>query len=282
MSKAQSFVTAYDSWLRTQTVSSLVPREALLALSAELEGDDAWWDRQRVRFDKAWARGEARLRGEVRPLREVLGEAASERVASIAEALDPDPEAVRTFLRSPAIETMLGEVLYQGIFEFIQKVDLVGRVVNKLPVLGGIRRRIMAAFREEIENRLESQIKGFLGGFSGLAVERMISFVLSDENRQGMGKARRRLAEHILERPVNTLVPAPESLARSRESTWKALRETKLSDREGGLFDVLMSDCADASFGDLAVDLTPKGKELLAIPLAGFFASDAGRRWLDS
>jgi hypothetical protein len=279
---SEAFVTAYDGWLRGQTLSSLVPREAILALSAELEGDDAWWDLQRVRFDKAWARSEARLRGEERSLGEVIGKAGSERVVSLAESLDPDPEAVRTFLRSPAIESMLGEVLYQGIFEFIKKVDLVGRVVNKLPVLGGIRRKILAAFREEIENRLESQIKGFLGGFSGLAVERMIQFVLSDENRQGMGKARRRLAEHMLERPVKTLVPDAEAVARSRENTWKAIRESKLSDREGGLLDLLYRDYGDESFAEWALDLTPKGKALLAIPLGGFLASDAGRSWRPS
>ena len=89
----------------------------------------------------------------------------------------------------------------------------------------------------------------------------------------------RLLAEHILERPVKSLVPDTESVGRSRESTWKAIREAKLSDREGGLLDLVYRDYGGETFAEWAVDLTPKGRALFAIPLAGFFASDPGQPW---
>ena len=97
MSRAESLIRAYDQWLRVQTVGSLFPRGEVVAAARALEGDDPWWEAQRPRFEEAWARAEARLRAEERPLRELIGEQASEHILSAAEAVDPDPDAVRAF-----------------------------------------------------------------------------------------------------------------------------------------------------------------------------------------
>jgi hypothetical protein len=277
---ATQFVTDYDAWLRTQTISSLLSKDELLGLSKELHDDDAFWETHRPRFDEVWAQGDTRLRAEDRPLRELIGKTGSERVVAAAESLDPDPEAVRTFLRSPAIETMLGAILYQGITEFLKKADLIGRVVNKLPVLGGIRRKVMGIFADEIEKHLESQIKSFLGGFSGLAVERMISFVLSEENRQGMAKARARLADHILDRPVKTLIPDSADSLRTRDRVWDGLREAQI--KEDKLLDGLYADHGEERLGAWLVELIPGSRAALARPLDRFYASEVGKRYAPS
>jgi hypothetical protein len=274
---ATRFVTDYDAWLREQTLRSLLSKEELLGASKALKEDDAFWEKHRPRFDELWALGEKRLRDEERPVRELIGAAAATRVVDGAEGLDPDPEAVSAFLRSPAIEAMLGSVLYQGITEFLKKADLIGRVVNKLPVIGGIRRKVMGIFTDEIENRLEAQIKGFLGGFSGLAVERMITFVLSDENRQGMAKARGRLANHLLDRPVKSLIPEPDSCLATRDRTWEGLRGAQI--KESALLDALYADHGDEVLGKWLVELIPASCAVLSKPLDRFYTSEAGRRY---
>ncbi len=266
---ARRFLDDLQAWLREQPAATLVSREEAARLVADLRGDDAFWARVRPNFDRAWARAEERLRGERRALREVLSPDAQARLLDAAEAMEPDPEAVRTFLRTPAIETMLGSILYAGIFEFIKKVDLLGNLINKLPVIGPIRKRVMAAFAEEVELRLEGQIKAFLGTFSGLAVERMIQFVLSDENREGFRKARRRLAEHLLQRPVASLLPDAATSARWRDAAWRTLREASITD-EAQVLDWVYQDHGDTIVGTWTWEGSPLGRELFARGLERF------------
>lgn len=266
---ARRFLDDLQAWLREQPGATLVSRDEATRLLEDLRKDEAFWGRVRPHFDRAWARTEERLRNERRGLREVLSPEAQARLLDAVEGMDPDPDAVRTFLRTPAIETMLGSILYAGIFEFIKKVDLLGNLINKLPVIGPIRKRVMAAFAEEVELRLEGQIKAFLGTFSGLAVERMIQFVLSDENREGFRKARRRLAEHLMQRPVASLLPDPATSARWRETAWRALREASITD-EARMLDWVYRDHGDTTVGTWAWDGSPLGRELFARGLERF------------
>ncbi len=277
----ERLVADVESWLRHKTLAEAAPRDDVQALVEEVRGDDGFWEKARPRYDKAWQRGEERLRKEQRPARELLSPEAAARLLDAFERADPDPEAVRTFLRSPAIEAMLGSILYTGITEFIKKADLFGNLVNKLPVIGPIRKKVMAVVSEELEGRLEVKIKTFLGGFSGLAVERMIQFVLSDENREGFRKARRRLGEHLLDRPVASLLPGEETTARARDQVWEGLRSSALRDEESWL-DELYRDHGGEVVGDWTWELSPRARALLAKPLDRFFASDAGKAWIAS
>lgn len=277
MSRLTPFVKACDTWLRGRTLAELVSEDEVHDLLESVRADDAHWERQRPRYDKVWTHVEERLRGESRPLRELLHPKTSERIVGMLAALEPDPEAVRTFLRSPAIESMLGEILYNGISEFLKRADLLGRVVDKLPVLGGIRRRVTAAFKDEVEGRLESQIKSFLGSFSGRAVDRMIQYVLSDENKAGFTEARKRVVDHLLDRPVRSLVPDPEASDRMREQLWESLRKSPPKQRE-------QIAKAYEAFGGEPLETwvfeTSDGlKELLGRGLERFLESDQGAGW---
>jgi hypothetical protein len=276
--QARSFVTAMEAWMRSQPVADLLPRERITELISELRADDAFWEGLRPRFETAWARGEKRLRGETRAMREVLSPEAAERILDGLERVEPDPEAVRTFLRSPAIESMLGEILYHGISEFMKKADLLGRFVGRLPVLGPLRKKVMKLFSEEVEGRLEGQLKGFLGQFSGKAVERMIDHVLSDANKDGFRSARRRLGEHLLDRPVQSLVPNAEASTRARDQLWEGLRRAAIRDEDEVIQQVYEDHGADA-WGDWTWKLSARATELFAGPLARFLHSEGGSSW---
>lgn len=275
---ARGFVLALEEWMRAQPLRDLLPREQLQALVEEARQDEQLWSDLRPRYVRAWDWVEGKLRAEERPAREVLAPATAERLLEALERAEPDPDAVRAFLRSPAIEAMLGEILYHGISEFLSRADLVGRVVNRLPVLGPIRKKVMAVFKEEFEGRLEGQIKGFLGQFSGLAVDRMIEHVLSEQNRAGFSAARRKVGEHLLARPVRSLVPGPETTQRARDQAWEGLRQASLRE-ERELLEQVYADHGADTWGDWTWRLTPRATELLAGPLTRFLASDAGRAW---
>jgi hypothetical protein len=77
--------------------------------------------------------------------------------------MDENPELVTAVLRSEAVELLLGHVLYEGIVEFIQQVDVLGNVVNSLPVIGPIRVQIMTAARDQLDLLVGKQIASFLG-----------------------------------------------------------------------------------------------------------------------
>jgi hypothetical protein len=263
-------------WLRERKAAELVTRDEAGQLVRDLRQDEAFWTRLRPRFEDAWKRGEERLRAEKRALKDVLSPDAQRRLLEAAEAFEPDPEAVRTFLRSPAIEATLGQVLYTGIYEFIKKVDMLGALINRMPVIGPIRKKVMAMFEEEVATRLEGQIKQFLGGFSGKAVERMIQSVLSDENREGFKKAQRKLAEHLLQRPAASLLPDPATTARWREAVWSGLRETTLKDEAAGL-DLIYQDHGDATVGAWVWEGSPLAHDLFARAFARFLGEKGWR-----
>lgn len=47
-----------------------------------------------------------------------------------------DPQTVKAFLGSSAVELMIGGILYEAIFEFTKKADVFGGIVNSLPIIG--------------------------------------------------------------------------------------------------------------------------------------------------
>lgn len=253
---ARKFLEDVQVWLSEKKLADLISKGEVLAVLEALRKDDAFWAEMQPKYEQAWARGEARLRAEKRPLKEMLSDEAVQKLLDGAEAMEPDPEAVRAFLRSPAVETALGQTIYDGIFEFMKKADLFGALLNKLPVIGPIRKKLMAVVAEEVEPRLEGQVKAFLGGFSGKAVEKLIQRVLAPEHREGFRAARRRLAEHFLGRPIASLVPDEATTARWRTQLWESLRKASFKD-EGALLDQLFADHGDIVLGKWAVRSRP-------------------------
>merc|ERR1719229_217876 len=103
-------------------------------------------------------------------------------------------------MTQPAVEQILSDILYEGIFEFIQKADLLGNVVNSLPVIGPIRQTIVAEFKKSLDRVLGPQIKKFLASYNRVAVQRVIDLVVSPQNTQAFGAANRKIVESLFER----------------------------------------------------------------------------------
>jgi hypothetical protein len=210
-------------FLERSSLNELLPEDIVLpwiSRRAKPEQVEAQW---REPFNRAWARARSIMAADGRQVREVLGEERSARLVSLAERLEPPPEAVRAVFRQGATEKLLGEVLYEGIMGFLKRADLLGPVVDKLPILGGLRRRLLASLKEEFERRAETKVRSFLQQASKAAVERAIEFVLSDKNRELFKGMRHKLAQTVLDRRVRELAGSDEQSEQLREEAWRVL-----------------------------------------------------------
>ena len=62
-------------------------------------------------------------------------------------------------------------MLYEGIFEFVQRADFLGNIINGLPIIGPLRVQFMNAGRERLTMILGDQLVKFLGEYSASAAE---------------------------------------------------------------------------------------------------------------
>lgn len=85
-------------------------------------------------------------------------------------------------------------------------------------------------FNQNLDLVLGSQVKQFLSTFNRVAVQRMISFILSQENRQSLSKANKNLVQSILTRPLNSLIPASSVTDRIRSELWAAVRDIPIDE----------------------------------------------------
>jgi len=240
-----------------------VPPEEVLATIKGLREDEAMWANSRPVYDRLIAKAEQQLRDETRSIRELLGEKSSERLLDSLENLDGDPEATKAFLKTPAVEGVVGSLLYEGIFEFIKTVDILGNIVNGLPIIGPIRQQILGAVKKELDTTLGRQVKGFLGSYSRLATDQLVSMVLDGQNTAGFGAARRKLGEQVLSRPVSSLVPPEAVIADLRDSAWAVAREPLPIDEAE-----LINRAYDA-FGDESLDGLEVGESAPARLIVG-------------
>ncbi len=66
------------------------------------------------------------------------------------EKVDVDGDVLKAFMRTKALEGMAGAILYTGIFEFMQKADVIGNVVNSLPIIGPVRQQVNVALKDVV------------------------------------------------------------------------------------------------------------------------------------
>lgn len=273
--RANALVEQLETWLGEQRAADLITADEIETVVAELRADQAYWSALKPRFDGTWAKLEARLRKEDRPLKEILADRMVEKALEAAGDVEPDIDAVGAFLRSPAVEAMLGDLLYNGISEFMRRADFIGAVIDKLPVIGAIRKKILSTVADEIERRLEGQIKGFLGGFSGIAVERMILFIFRQENRAGFSSAQRQLMNHVLARPLNTLLPDAETMRSVRDWVWASLPEAALKN-EREIIEFVFEVQGEEPLAGWLWPLSRTARGVGGRALAGFWDSERG------
>ena len=227
----------------------------------------------------------SKVQAEKRSLKDLLGKESTEKFLSSVENADLyDPVVVRSFLRAPAIEKMIGGILYEAIFEFLQRVDIIGNIVNNLPIIGPIRQQIVKEFKKSLDLTLGNQIKAFLASFNRIAVQRMADFVLSSENKKLFSKANRNLVDAFISKSVSSLVPTTSVINRLYNDTWIAIKDIDVKDFDKGL-DALYESAGNVTIAevidiDKAVVMFPTIREAVERNIARFASSESGSNFI--
>jgi len=225
---ATPLAEALVAWLRESTKDEdqrlhAALADALRAVRADAEA----WKAVETSASDTLQKIERRLREDDRTLRELLGESVAESLErSVATGLSEGftREDIQAALRTPAVERAIGAILKDGIFEFIQTVDILGQAVNRLPILGPLRQQVVEGLRREVERVLGHQINAFLGRYTRLAAEQsLLPFLTADSNKAVLAQSAQQVTRYAFSRKLGELVPPPPSAAKLREEAIAAL-----------------------------------------------------------
>ena len=73
--------------------------------------------------------------------------------------------------------------------------------------MGPIRNKIRDDLKAQLDRTLGPTLRGFLKGYTTIAITNAAGFVLSEQNRRAFGSANARLLQSILDRPLDDLLP---------------------------------------------------------------------------
>jgi len=219
--------------LATQTLESLLSPSEARAISNELLFDSEstsliFNENSYPKYVKYWQKVEKRLREEnERTPADLLGKELTDRILSSIRGDGGgsyDAQTVLTFLESDAINSLFGKLLYDAIFEFTIKFDILGNAIGKLPLLGPVRNQVLKESKRNMDRTLGPLLQKFLSGYTGVAIRQAVDFVVSEENASAFGKANAKLVSYLLEkRTVADWIPEEETLVEWREEVWAYL-----------------------------------------------------------
>lgn len=219
--------------LATQTLESLLSPSEARAISNELFFDNEsssliFNDNSYPKYVKYWQKVEKRLREEnQRTPANLLGKELTDRVLSSIRGDGGgsyDAQTVLTFLESDAINSLFTQLLYDAIFEFTTKFDILGNAIGKLPLLGPVRNQVLKESKRNMDRTLGPILQKFLSGYTRVAIRQAVDFVVSEENSSAFGKANAKLVSYLLEkRTVADWIPEEKTLVEWREEVWAYL-----------------------------------------------------------
>jgi hypothetical protein len=189
-----------------ESLDILLPKQDAIRILQELLSDKNLLEDSIAILSQNWDSLERKLTTEDRSLQVVLGDKSTERLLRSIEGMKNgyDPDAVKTFLGSDAVNLLFAKILYDAIFEFLRRVDILGNIVGTLPILGPIRNQILVELKKTLDRSLGPLVQQFLGTYTKIAVNQGIAFVLSPSNNKEFAKANVKLVKSLLDRPINS------------------------------------------------------------------------------
>ena len=230
------------NYLSTQTLESLLsPSDAkliyeeLLFSSSSTDNDNG--EQQSTLFNddtyqqyvKYWDKLGRKLREETRTPADLLGSDITNRILSFIKGEGDgdggggsyDAQTVKAFLESDAINSLFTQLLYDAIFEFTTKFDILGNAISNLPLLGPVRNQVLKESKRNMDRTLGPLLRQFLSGYTRVAIRQAIDFVVSKENASAFGNANAKLVGYLLEkRSVSEWIPEDKVLIRWRQDVW--------------------------------------------------------------
>ena len=274
-------INNFKSWASEKTVESMLPKQKIYKIIEEIKRSPNAALSIKPIYNDVFSKIEVFIETEQRSIKQLLGVEASTRFLNSVEQTNIyDATTVRAFLISPIFEKMIGTVLYEGIFQFIQKIDFVGNVVNKLPLLGPLRQNFVVQFKKVLDVVVGDELKKFLAGFNRVAVQRMVDFILSKENSKYLLQANKNLVDSIISRPIVDIVSiSRQSRQELKEDFWVSINT--ISENELKVIaDTFYANFADYKFNLIGetIDQIPVLKSTLAEIVDEYLQSPQGQK----
>lgn len=249
-------------WFRTETLQDLLPKQDALSILDELLSNQELINDTETIVIKNWDKLEGKLLQEKRSIAEILGKETTDRLLQSIENVDGyDPQAVRAFLGSEAVNKLLAQILYDGIYNFFQTIDVFGNIIGSLPIIGPIRNQIRDETKKSLDRTVGPLIQTFLRSYTKVAVLEASDFVLSPSNRRIFSSANVKLVSSLLERPVNSLVPPSDMSKSLRDDLFDYLKKVEANDLEEYVnisYDLLGDKSVDSLFNvNRVIDASP-------------------------
>ena len=249
--------------VKDQPIESLLRADDLRLILTELLADKSLLDDTQALITKNWNSLESKLRNETRSLRELLGPRTTDAILRQVQKINEyDPQTVQSFLSTQAMNDLLTRILYDGIFEFFQKIDVFGNIVNNLPIIGPIRKQIVQETKRQLDRSLGPLVQNFLATYSQTAVKEAVDFILSPENRQSFGNANAKLVASVLDRPLNSLFLSEGMGEKWINTTFDSIRQVDSNDDFDQYIDFVYENVGHKSIGsvvdvDRVMDASP-------------------------
>jgi hypothetical protein len=226
--KATSNYRDAIDWIQTEKLQDLLPKQDALLILDELLSNQELINDTESTVIKNWDKLERKLLDEKRSIAQILGKTTTDRFLNSIENVDGyDPQAVRAFLGSEAVNKLLAQILYDGIYNFFQTIDVFGNIIGSLPIIGPIRNQIRDEAKKSLDRTVGPLIQTFLRSYTKVAVLEASDFILSPANRKIFASANVKLVASILDRPVNSLIPPSELSQSIRKDVFDFLRKVE-------------------------------------------------------
>lgn len=276
-------VERWVDWVRSKEVSDLVSKVDLTSLGREIADDPRHREHARVVYEILWDWGYEELNREERAIGDLIGDELSEELVRFARETDPDEDLARIVFRSPAAEAMFGNVLYEGINEFLSRVDIIGAILDKIPLIGGIKGKVQSNIPDGIGGLVEGRIKQFLGNFSGSACEKALDFVLSPEHIDDVRGVQAEVVRHVINRSVSDFVPDEEQSERWRDAVWAgAVQQLQDVEETVNRLDRFYDEVESVELEECLPEEPPESLvDLLADHVEQFLGVDEAEKWFE-
>jgi hypothetical protein len=229
--------------LSTQTLESLLSPSDAKLIYEELffsTNDNAqssiFNDETYQQYVKYWEKLGRKLREETRTPADLFGSDITNRILSFIRGEGGnggsrgggggsyDAQTVKAFLESDAINSLFTQLLYDAIFEFTTKFDILGNAISNLPLLGPVRNQVLKESKRNMDRTLGPLLRQFLSGYTRVAIRQAVDFVVSKENASAFGNANAKLVGYLLkERSISAWIPEDKVLVEWRQDVWDYL-----------------------------------------------------------
>jgi hypothetical protein len=286
-SSGQSTLSPIVDFVQLQQVSGIITSIELKSIIREMRNDEIFRELIKLQYIKYWNEITTILKRETYTFEDLIG---SRQVSKLLSAIDKidvyEANTVKAFFSNPVFESMLGGILYEGIFEFLQKVDFLGNIVNKLPIIGPIRLAIMQEFKNNLDRTIGVQIKSFLATFNKVAVQRMVDFIVSPQNKVAFRSVNQNIIKYLLQRKLSTFLPNQNEQLQQQLWEWLLTLPQEDIDR---IIDYVFHEIEqrtvrsliDVSFEDL-LKASPTLKMVLERNFGDFMKSAEGKAFLQA